>query len=334
MIKKLMSFVVALLLSLLLVNGVLFLYERPVAYISTPNGASKAIRRPYSVSIHGLEGYAKTKFDRNGYANEDAALNDTYVLMMGSSHTHAQEVAEDKKYSALVNAELSQGEEKLYTYNISCEGHFLPDIMKHFTAALQEYPNAKCITIEIGGTDYSLEQFQNALEQAQFDGLTSEQRFQKLGTVAQIKNLIKEYVPLLSIINSNMETARKTNSVGGGYSVNEDEYRSVITDCLTLIRDQFDGPIVFIYHPVTEIQKDGSIKIVRSQTFDVFKEVCEETKIDFIDTGDAFVEHYNKYHELPYGFANTTPGSDHLNEVGHKIMADAIIDYLEEVNCK
>ena len=42
--------------------------------------------------------------------------------------------------------------------------------------------------------------------------------------------------------------------------------------------------------------------------------------IDFIDTGDAFLEHYNKYHELPYGFANTTPGNGHLNEVGHKIM--------------
>lgn len=34
------------------------------------------------------------------------------------------------------------------------------------------------------------------------------------------------------------------------------------------------------------------------------------------------------------GFANTTPGNGHLNEVGHKIMADAIIDYLEEVDCK
>ena len=46
------------------------------------------------------------------------------------------------------------------------------------------------------------------------------------------------------------------------------------------------------------------------------------------------LEHYNKYHELPYGFANTTPGNGHLNEVGHKIMADVIIDYLEEVDCK
>lgn len=27
-------------------------------------------------------------------------------------------------------------------------------------------------------------------------------------------------------------------------------------------------------------------------------------------------------------------GNGHLNEVGHKIMADVIMDYLEEVDCK
>lgn len=101
-----------------------------------------------------------------------------------------------------------------------------------------------------------------------------------------------------------------------------------------MIRSQYDGPIVFVYHPNTEIENDGTVKIVRSQTLDIFKEVCAGTNIDFIDTGDAFLEHYNKYYELPYGFSNTTPGSGHLNEVGHKIMADAIIDYLEEVGCK
>lgn len=100
------------------------------------------------------------------------------------------------------------------------------------------------------------------------------------------------------------------------------------------MRSCFDGPIVFIYHPTTKIQTDGTLKLIRSQTLEIFKEECEHMGIDFIDTGDAFLEHYNKYHELPYGFANTTPGNGHLNEVGHKIMADVIIDYLEEVDCK
>ena len=117
-------------------------------------------------------------------------------------------------------------------------------------------------------------------------------------------------------------------------SINEEEYRTVITDGLSLMRSCFDGPIVFIYHPTTKIQTDGTLKLIRSQTLEIFKEECEHVGIDFIDTGDAFLEHYNKYHELPYGFANTTPGNGHLNEVGHKIMADVIIDYLEGVERK
>lgn len=122
--------------------------------------------------------------------------------------------------------------------------------------------------------------------------------------------------------------------MGGNNGINEEEYRTVITDGLSLIRSCFDGPIVFIYHPTTEIQADGTLKLIRSHTLEIFKEECEHMDIDFIDTGDAFLEHYNRYHELPYGFANTTPGNGHLNEVGHKIMADVIIDYLEEVDCK
>lgn len=149
--------------------------------------------------------------------------------------------------------------------------------------------------------------------------------------------MLKEYLPLIAMIKNHIETSQKLNSSGGGKknnSINEEEYRTVITDGLSLMRSCFDGPIVFIYHPTTKIQTDGTLKLIRSQTLEIFKEECEHVGIDFIDTGDAFLEHYNKYHELPYGFANTTPGNGHLNEVGHKIMADVIIDYLEEVDCK
>jgi hypothetical protein len=47
--------------------------------------------------------------------------------------------------------------------------------------------------------------------------------------------------------------------------------------------------------------------------------------------GDDFQTYYDEYHELPYGFANTTPGNGHMNEIGHRIMADAILGYLKEV---
>lgn len=332
--RKIISICCAVILSAILVNGVMFFYGRPVAWIDTPNGASGAIRRPGALLVHGTEGYGVNTIDALGYLNYDYPLANDYVLMMGASHSLGKEMKKDNTYSTLVNKKLSNDSQELRAVNIGSDGHFLPAIIKHFQAATQIYPDSKCVVIELFTTDYSLEELQGSMNQVEcIDYRDANQVYADQGMKSIVKSYIKEWLPLLAMAKSHIETVQKPNSTGG-YNVNEEKYRTVITDCLTLIRSQYDDSIVFIYHPVTEIQKDGSIKIVRSQTFDIFKEVCEETKIDFIDTGDAFVEHYNKYHELPYGFANTTPGSGHLNEVGHKIMADAIIDYLEEVNCK
>ena len=100
---------------------------------------------------------------------------------------------------------------------------------------------------------------------------------------------------------------------------------------MALIRSEFDGPIAFVYHPTTEIQPDGSLKLGYSDTWDIFCRVCEKNGIDVIDTGTRFARLYETERKLPYGFANTTPGSGHLNAAGHRILAEEIISYLEEL---
>lgn len=337
MIKKKISAAVALLLSFLFVNGVLFLYERPVAWIDTPNGASYAVRKPHSVLVHGTEGYGISRMDSNGYTNSDYPLRDQYVLMMGASHSQGKEMAPNKKYSELVNTELTAGAEELAVYNISCDGHFLPSIIKHFMSAVTSYPNAKCITIEIGSTDYAVEEFEDALNQPlDVDSHSTEQLFQQLSIPNKLKkSIIKEGFPLIAMIKSQQGAAHKASQKTGEASViDENEYKTVVKRCLELIRSECDVPILFIYHPSTIIQPDGTLSIERSTTVDIFSELCNATGIDFIDTGDRFLNHYSDCYELPYGFSNTSPGNGHLNQVGHQIMAEAILDYLTEVGCR
>ena len=56
--KKIISACVAFILAFFVVNGIMFAYERPVAWIDTPNGASRAVRNPNAMLIHGTEGYS------------------------------------------------------------------------------------------------------------------------------------------------------------------------------------------------------------------------------------------------------------------------------------
>ena len=332
--KKILSLGIALTLSFILVNGAVFFYERPVGWIDTPNGASRAVRNPYSMLVHGTEGYGISRIDKNGFTNPDYPLSDKYILMMGASHSQGKEIHEGKKYSVIINNLLTNGKEELSAINISCDGHFLPSIINHFQAAVINYPRAKCITIEIGSTDYTIEELTNAVFQPEeIDTRNAEQIFSQQNLVGKLKNSIKEYFPLVSLIKNHIQTARDGNS-SKEYSVNEVEYKAVIIKGLSLIRSEYSGPIAFVYHPDTVIEGDGSLSVSRSKTIDIFKEACEDNGIGFIDVGDLFLEYYNEYQELPYGFSNTTPGNGHLNEIGHQIMAEAILDYLEEVNCK
>ena len=59
--KKIISACVAFILAFFVVNGIMFAYERPVAWIDTPNGASRAVRNPNAMLIHGTEGYSISK---------------------------------------------------------------------------------------------------------------------------------------------------------------------------------------------------------------------------------------------------------------------------------
>ena len=45
----------------------------------------------------------------------------------------------------------------------------------------------------------------------------------------------------------------------------------------------------------------------------------------------VFAQYYEEHKEIPYGFANTKPGNGHLNKLGHRLVAETLITYIEEV---
>ena len=41
-------------------------------------------------------------------------------------------------------------------------------------------------------------------------------------------------------------------------------------------------------------------------------------------------EHFQQSREIPYGFRNTAMGTGHLNEAGHRLIAQTLYTYLKE----
>lgn len=229
------------------VNNLCFLYERPTGWFNTPNGPSPTGWRPNSVIIHGTEGYGVTKVDSNGYLNPEGQLMDGYVLMLGSSHTQGKEVPSNQKYSVLVNDHFAKSSDFLYTYNVSSDGNFLPSLIKHFSAAVEAFPEAGTVTLEIANTDFSVSELENALQQVQYDPQSSiVHQVERLSFKEELKNSIKEYFPLLSLMKKKLETklAAQSNSI----STKRDnvDYQVLFEETMERIREQFDE-ILFLY---------------------------------------------------------------------------------------
>lgn len=329
--KQAFQWGLALAAGFLLVNVLCMIYERPAGWLDTEQGAATSVWRPGTLLVHGTEGYGISRVDENGYLNPSGILEDRYVLMMGASHTQGKEIAPEQRYSALVNDYFRSGGEMLAAYNIGCDGHFLPTQIRHFSAAVEAFPGAGAITIEIGSTDFSPEELHSSLDQVRYDPDDTARQFASLGTVGKLKLAVKEGLPLLSLVKKNLETLRAGGAAEESGESQWDGYEVELDAALALIRSEFDGPIAFVYHPSVTLLQDGTMQLVYSDTWEIFCGLCEKNGIDVIDTGPRFLACYEAEHRLPYGFANTAPGSGHLNAEGHRIVAEEIISYLEEL---
>ncbi len=329
-IRQFFQWLGGILFAFIIANIICFAYERQAGWFDTPCGATAAVRQPYSILVHGTEGYSISRMDRNGFTNPDMDLASNYVLMMGASHTQGKEISPNKKYSVLVN-DYFYDDGLLHTYNISCDGSFLPSQINHFKAAVEAFPNAEAITIEIMSTDYSINQLEEALDQPEYNESDSAVHFSRLSFMGKLRNSIKSYMPMFSKMKKNKEAFEQAKASKSIFQVDEQEYNRVINEGLALLRSESDKPIVFIYHPAVDIEPDGKLSLKYSSTWEIFKMACNNNGIDIIDSGEDFLDYYYDHKEVPYGFNNTSLGTGHLNEVGHRIIANEIVEYLEEL---
>lgn len=344
--NQIVQWCIAIVIGFLLVNALLFLYERPVGWYDTPNGVTKAVRKPGSLLIHGTEGFSVSRVDKNGFLNSNDELSDNYILISGSSHTQAKEVQPEKRYSEIVNEYFSDGSGRAAAYSIACDGAFLPHQIRYFQSAVSQYPDAAVYLMEIGSASYSPEKIQNALDQVKYDPADSAAHFAALSLKDRVKIFIKESFPLISMIQLQAETfltdlgsdAEMPDEVISADPGSEAEtpaldisaYAAAADSALALLRSETDKPIVILYHPKTTIEPDGSLILRDDPMWETFFEKCVDNGIDVIDCGEAFLENYAENHTVPYGFANTLPSQGHLNETGHRIVGEMVIEYMQE----
>lgn len=335
-IHQIFQWICAGIIAVVVCNCLLLIYHRPAGWIERTNSATSAIWRPGSTLLMGTEGRGSYTVDKDGYLNADLPKQDNYVLVLGASYTQGKEVKFGERYTDLLNGMLTESTDKLAVYNCSQDAKFLPGIINDFYAITQEFPDAETIVIETGNTDFSSKELQAACNQHDYDKKqVGSVIMSNMSFMQKAKLLAKESLPLYTVLKSQMTAMAARNDVGGvvdsDSSANVDtEQEQSLMKALALIRSQFDGKLIIMYHPMVSLEGTGELVITEQKTTEMFAAACAANNILFVDMSDAFLTAYEEDYSVPYGFFNTTMATGHLSADGHRVIAEELYKVLKE----
>lgn len=330
LIRRIIKSTLAVLIAFILVNGCMFFYERTAGWIDITGGSTDSIWMPRTLIIHNTEGHGIYSADKKGYLNSGELQSSNYILAVGASHTQGKEVSNGFRYTDLLNSYYGFDKKEKKVYNLSQDAYFFPDIIRNFKAILSEFPNSSAIIIELMKTVETPEDLTKALKQRKYDELNNGQRTsENLSRKKKFTIAIKEEIPILSIVKKQVETAFKKEEDVEQDKIDMQKYNNALEKCLRLIRSEYNGKLIIIYHPEISICETG-MEIRNDDTANIFEEQCKKQNIIFLNLGGIFMKHYKSDYSVPYGFMNTMIGSGHLNKTGHKIIADELFNLLKE----
>lgn len=333
-VRQIVQWIAAAFLAVFICNVLLCFYHKPAGWIERTESATNAIWRPGSTLIMGTEGRGVYHVDKDGYLNADLPKQEEYCLVLGASYTQGKEVRFGERYTDLLNEMLAESEERLAVYNCSQDAKFLPGIINDFYAVTQEFPDAGTIVIETGNTDFTVKELAAACEQHGYDesqrGSVIEET---MSGTQKIKMLIKEGLPFYTILKSQLAAMKGVNATDRN---TEDEpvidslQEESLNKALELIRSQYAGKLVIMYHPMVSLTENGVLEITEQETTPMFRAACEANNILFVDVSEAFLQAYEEDYAVPYGFSNTTMGTGHLSADGHRVIAEELYKVLKE----
>lgn len=337
-IKSFIAFVVVF----VFFNLICQIYYHMPAWYDRSSNATSYIWRPNSYILQAKEGFGFNTIDENGYVNPIKPLvKKDYILVFGASHSQGKEINQGERYTDLLNSRY--GEEELKVYNLSGDGHFYDKIVAGFSAGIEEFPDSSAAIIEIGTTEYDVKTLEEALSQRNYNVKeTGEYIKNSVDQKTIIKQTVKETMPYVALLKHRVGDGSLDfgNPFGLNDKVEEEnsnvfdkqDYYDLVKLTANSLKNNYSGKIIICYHPGCKLSSDGTVDWKEEETYKPFRQAIEDSGIYFLDMTDAFDKLYEEEKILPYGFQNTTFGGGHLNQYGHKLLAEKLFDVLEE--CK
>ena len=283
----------------------------------------------------GNEGFAWGVTDKNGFNNlktfEDGEID---ILVIGSSHMEAFNVAQDKNTTVHLNNMFQASGLDLSAYNIGISGHTLERCLNNLGNAVDEFDPQKYVVIETMSLVPDAENVKSALDGTLEPMLSSNHKW-FVGKLKQSPYLGLMYPRVTKAIGNligNHDAKEKTADAKNTDTENEQNQMldALLSRCAKACETAGVELIIF-YNCEIEIDDRGQVLAQSdTDTIENFKALCEKNHITFVNMYDAFKENYDKTNKLPRGFSNTKVGAGHLNEAGHRVVAETLFSVMSK----
>ena len=274
------------------------------------------------------EGISWGQYDADGF-NNPAVIENPDILILGSSHMEATNVLQEETVGVRLT-QLLDGDYSVYNMGIS--GHTFLKICKYLPVSLSlgDVPPQVVVietsTVFFSGSDVaSLRDGTVEFTPSHNTGLLAS--LQKLPFFRTLYRQV-EY-GLLDLFLPRRSSAPASTSQPAGEPVPGDY--DILFQRIAVAVDGRDIQVVIFYHPMEQLQSDGSMGFAESAGKALFQEKCGEYGYTFLDMTEPFQKMYETEHLVAHGFSTGQLCTGHLNANGHRVIAQELARIIREM---
>ncbi|SRR5579883_693025 len=301
------------------------------------------INKP-GTAVEGTEGFSRTKINSLGMRGDEILpkiKNEYRILALGDSNTKALQVSDNKTYTYLLQDKLrSQSTLKLVNIINGGRDGASPAYFIQLTDFYKSVIQPDFVIVEVDdvsfvdfmkdqGKQFHVIQENNTFKPVYLKNFSSDNALSKvvLKKFPQLSFLL-EY----SVIRVGGDNLRKALSKENKSQDADDQIlklksknnESLVDWTIQQLKDKYKDKLVILYFPFIDYH---SIKAEPSPVETALKVSTKKYGVNLVNMRQNFMKYYKSTHQPAFGFNNTVPGTGHINEIGHELIADRLENF-------
>lgn len=249
----------------------------------------------------------------------------------------AMNIPQDKNVASLLNCTLSDWT----TYNIGMSGHTIYTCVQNLKNAMDCYQPGEYVILETSTIDLEDNKMQQVLDESypeipSYDSGLHYTIQKKFPVVKAVYKSLDEWWSVTPTSGGNDAVVQKDEKSSaqptGNKTEVEHEDRLILNQFIKKAADAVNAAgaeFIIFYHPKTEIDRKGNlINYTNEDALVAFQKACVENDVIFVDMTEDFEKLYLENHVLAHGFINTAVGVGHLNQDGHRVIAERLVSVI------